>query len=691
MAQPPAYTPQTDFSTDESNNVGGRSTVRTAMLDAEMSALNVTLDALLANLALIQRDDGQLRDTTVRLFTLSADVLALLASYGATPRGAWLTATAYALKDLVSQSGNTYIAVTAHTSGVFATDLAADKWLLFSLNAAPSATQVTFTPTATLAATNAQTAIAEADTENRALSAAAAAAATALDVALRGDLASTSDAAKGDALIGVKRAETNAVGRTLHFYIQHSKLLMANYCDPTADTATQVATALANAITDAKAGGKTLEFDPGATYTTNAEWAILGSNGIRGLRLWGNGCTIYRNTGAGPVVSMSAGAGVGVRCDDHELLDFVLKGNAASTYGLYTKGLVRSRLHNLRVVDVATAGMLMEWGVLNDTRNFMVSNNVDTFTVNPTKGIILDQANASATYQSTANTFFNAIIEGPISNVGIDIVAGSLNVFSGGSSENIPRGALIGAACMENAFTNGFDFEGNSVYDVQVNGKRTQFTDMQAYSGASSSPAVMIGSTAEETCFKGSTLFRVDLDATSKGTTFFGCALNDSGPNGITGTGPYQAWGTVKIDANYLKTSEQDFGAWTPGIIGGTTAGAQTYGGSNIGYYQRNGRVVNVQFNCAVLTNAGGTGTATLTGLPFTSLNVTNMIVQAVLAENSGVTFAGTNDRVVVQLNPNAVIALLTESVGGKSAAALPIGSIAAGSYAGQFSYISNR
>lgn len=45
-------------------------------------------------------------------------------------RGAWQTSYAYVVNDVVSQSGNSYICVTAHTSGTFSTDLAASKWSL---------------------------------------------------------------------------------------------------------------------------------------------------------------------------------------------------------------------------------------------------------------------------------------------------------------------------------------------------------------------------------------------------------------------------------------------------------------------------------------------------------------------------------------------------------------------------------
>lgn len=42
---------------------------------------------------------------------------------------AWLTATAYIVGDYVTQSGTIYLCIVAHTSGTFATDLAAGKWV----------------------------------------------------------------------------------------------------------------------------------------------------------------------------------------------------------------------------------------------------------------------------------------------------------------------------------------------------------------------------------------------------------------------------------------------------------------------------------------------------------------------------------------------------------------------------------
>lgn len=46
--------------------------------------------------------------------------------------GAWVTATDYAVNDIVSNGGNSYICSEAHTSGTFATDLAAIKWTVLA-------------------------------------------------------------------------------------------------------------------------------------------------------------------------------------------------------------------------------------------------------------------------------------------------------------------------------------------------------------------------------------------------------------------------------------------------------------------------------------------------------------------------------------------------------------------------------
>jgi len=53
-----------------------------------------------------------------------------------TDRGAWATATSYAVRDVATQGGVRYECASAHTSGTFSTDLAANRWVALDTGAA---------------------------------------------------------------------------------------------------------------------------------------------------------------------------------------------------------------------------------------------------------------------------------------------------------------------------------------------------------------------------------------------------------------------------------------------------------------------------------------------------------------------------------------------------------------------------
>lgn len=96
--------------------------------DAEYDAIAAKITATLAALADVRRSDGSLVNYSVTLDSLSPTVRVMMGGW--VPRGAWVTATAYAVNDLVRDgSADDYVCVTAHTSGVFATDEAAGKWM----------------------------------------------------------------------------------------------------------------------------------------------------------------------------------------------------------------------------------------------------------------------------------------------------------------------------------------------------------------------------------------------------------------------------------------------------------------------------------------------------------------------------------------------------------------------------------
>ena len=139
MTQPSVYTPNFEFEPLAPANVpeaGER-------LDAEFDRIAEVFAEYRYNLGLIQRDDGKLANQSVHPDALSARTRSLIVG-GWELRGAWATATAYVAKDVVSQGGVLYVCVIPHTAGVFATDLAAGRWLVwYTENVTPGANSIT--------------------------------------------------------------------------------------------------------------------------------------------------------------------------------------------------------------------------------------------------------------------------------------------------------------------------------------------------------------------------------------------------------------------------------------------------------------------------------------------------------------------------------------------------------------------
>lgn len=92
-------------------------------IDGELNAIALTLEEVLANLALIQRDDGAIANDSVGRDALKDEIVA-----GIDTPETWVTATDFTQRNSVIVSAIWYWATTSHTSGVFATDLAAGYW-----------------------------------------------------------------------------------------------------------------------------------------------------------------------------------------------------------------------------------------------------------------------------------------------------------------------------------------------------------------------------------------------------------------------------------------------------------------------------------------------------------------------------------------------------------------------------------
>lgn len=123
MAQPPSY--QRAFSFLGWTQTNPSTPQPGDKLDLEFNAIQITLSATLGNLALIQRDDGKIANGVVTRDSLATDL-----QIGMETPTPWATATAYTTTSYVSINGKFYVCAVAHTSGTFATDLAAGKWTL---------------------------------------------------------------------------------------------------------------------------------------------------------------------------------------------------------------------------------------------------------------------------------------------------------------------------------------------------------------------------------------------------------------------------------------------------------------------------------------------------------------------------------------------------------------------------------
>lgn len=130
MAQPPPYVIFNSYSDYQASHQLPGPALLGSDLNTEFLRIKATLDAINNNLALIQRSDGVLSNQSVSPDTITSSLAILIAGWAI--KGPWVTATAYALKDYVTQAGNGYVCIVAHTAGVFATDLAAAKWALVS-------------------------------------------------------------------------------------------------------------------------------------------------------------------------------------------------------------------------------------------------------------------------------------------------------------------------------------------------------------------------------------------------------------------------------------------------------------------------------------------------------------------------------------------------------------------------------
>ena len=151
----PNFTPTVSFANEETNQVAGRSTVRTVALDTELANASASINALNTNLKALQRDDGKLKDGLIEPYAFSEQANSLIAVAGCTPRGNWAQNTNYAFKDIIQQDNIARICLADHNSGTVFTPT---YWLPISGDGTSATNAAAAAASATAAAGSATTA-----------------------------------------------------------------------------------------------------------------------------------------------------------------------------------------------------------------------------------------------------------------------------------------------------------------------------------------------------------------------------------------------------------------------------------------------------------------------------------------------------------------------------------------------------
>ena len=121
-------------------------------------------------------------------------------------------------------------------------------------------------------------------------------------------------------------------------------------------------------------------------------------------------------------------------------------------------------------------------------------------------------------------------------------------------------------------------------------------------------------------------------------------------------------------------------GSWTPVVAGSSVAGSQTYL-SQVGRWIKDGDLVTFWANVQTLT-IGGTiaGNVTITGLPFTSSNISNFN-QGVNAIGGNITLSGGATSLAAFIAPNSAVISVDQQGSGIALTALPVSGLGTTSF----------
>ena len=129
-----------DYTDDEANSVSGRSTVKTASLDAELDDVVTATDNHADLLDVLLRDDQKMQDNILQGHEFSSAAIGVISallglSDDFTHKGTYSVSNSYAVLNMAENSGNTYISLKVQAANAypdFASALADGAWTMFA-------------------------------------------------------------------------------------------------------------------------------------------------------------------------------------------------------------------------------------------------------------------------------------------------------------------------------------------------------------------------------------------------------------------------------------------------------------------------------------------------------------------------------------------------------------------------------
>ena len=279
-------------------------------------------------------------------------------------------------------------------------------------------------------------------------------------------------------------------------------------------------------------------------YSSSPNWAVYG------LQLTGERGTILQHTESGVAFNMDAGPN-GEHVNGLVVSNLIIKGNASTTDGLFSQGIVHSAFRFIEVRDCSQKAFHIKFGVLNHYDTCIISGGLAPLTVQPQVGFYLD--NSGPGYYTATCTFTNCVAE-TFSGKGCALVDASGNLFNGGTFESTSIGLdIIYQSCRRNRFVNVW-FEDNSTNDLRVQaGVQNSFSNCY-FGSASSAPTVQI-SAAQATTFECGYIRTVELQSYSRDTVFMATTFDQHPSLGIVGNGSYKLFGGTKADNGFNITT----------------------------------------------------------------------------------------------------------------------------------------